>query len=72
MATLQDALDAVTAAKARVDTDIAALQQKIADLEAAAGTPAVDLQPVVDAANAIDPAAPIVEPVIDPSAESVA
>jgi len=56
MATLQDALDAVTAAKSRVDTDIAALQARISDLEAAAGTPPIDLQPVVDAANAIDPA----------------
>lgn len=62
MATLQDALDAVTAAKTRVDTDIAALQARITELEAAAGTPAVDLQPVVDAVNAIDPAPVIVEP----------
>lgn len=58
MATVQDALDAVNAAKARVDTDIANLNQTIADLQAQLGSQtAVDLQPVVDAANAIDPAA---------------
>lgn len=58
MATLQDALDAVNAAKARVDTDIADLQATIAALQAELGNepPPVDLQPIVDAANAIDPA----------------
>ena len=64
MATLQDALDAVNAAKARVDTDIAALQQTIADLQAQLGNqpPPPDFQPLVDAANAIDPA-PVPPPV---------
>ena len=58
MATLQDALDAVNAAKARVDADVANFQQTIADLQAQLGNvpPAVDFQPVIDAANAIDPA----------------
>jgi hypothetical protein len=55
-ATIQDALDAVQAAKARVDTDVAALNATIADLQAQLGSSTVDLQPVVDAANAIDPA----------------
>ena len=64
MATVQDALDAVTAAKSRVDTDIAALNATIADLQAQLGAaaPPVDLQPVVDAANSIDPAAVVAEP----------
>jgi len=65
VATVQDALDAVTAAKNRVDTDIAALNSTIADLQAQlGGASAVDLQPVVDAANSIDPAPAVAEPVV--------
>jgi len=62
-ATVQDALDAVTAAKDRVDTDIAALNATIADLQAQLGGQAtVDLQPVIDVANAIDPAPVVAGP----------
>jgi hypothetical protein len=70
MATIQDALDAVAAAKTRVDTDVAALNATIADLQTQLGaaSPPVDLQPVVDAANAIDPAPVVVAAADEPVA----
>jgi hypothetical protein len=72
-ATIQDALDAVQAAKSRVDTDVAALNATIADLQAQLGTSAVDLQPIVDAANAIDPApAPVAAADVAPADQPAA
>lgn len=64
MATIQDALDAVTAARARVEADLAGLQATVAQLQAQVA--AVDLQSVVDAANAIDPTPVIPEAPAEP------